>query len=91
MIKIGIFSGKDYLRCDDTIHQKGAMSFLSNVWSCRIDEGTTANFGRSANQSDLDILDPINEPAMRIPKDIGIACARRKVIYDDVGFRGHWA
>lgn len=31
MIKIGKFCGEGYLRRDDAIHQKGAMSFLSNI------------------------------------------------------------
>lgn len=67
------------------------MSFLSNVWSCRVDEGTTANFGRSINQAEQDLQDAFEEPVLRISEDVGIACARRKVIYDDVGIGGYWA
>lgn len=91
MFKIGKFPGKGYLRRDDTIHQKGTMSFLSNVWSCRIDERTTANFGRSINQAEQDLHDAFEEPVLRISEDVGIACARSKVIYDDVGIGGYWA
>lgn len=91
MVKIGKLSRTGYLRRDDTIHQKGAMSFLSNVWPCRIDEGTTAHFGRSSNQAEQDILDAFSEPALRISEDVGIACARRKVVYDDVGIGEYWA
>lgn len=91
MVNIGKLSGKGYLRRDDTIHQKCAMSFLSNIWSCRIDEGTTAHFGRSSHQADQDILDALNKPALWISENVGIACARRKVVYDDIGIGGYWA
>jgi len=64
------------------------MRLLANVRLCGMEDGTAANLGRSSDHGNPHSHNMLLDPANVVSEDIALACARREVVDDNVGFRG---